>query len=161
MEGTKYVLCLVFKLTAIKLLMLTALLKTQQSVSFDRFHPIMHRKLHSADHTFWFCGPLKFSKSDTCINLMRSSTRHRWKARLPNPDRTYHFSIWLTASAASLSFLLSSEFNRKFSFPHVQHLTAHGLWKLDCQVINVLKLVLQHVLFFFLFFLILIASLNF
>lgn len=109
----------------------------------------MHRKLHSADHTFWFCGPLKFSKSDTCINLMRSSTRHHWKARLPNPDRTYHFSIWLTASAASLSFLLSSEFNRKFSFPHVQHLTAHGLWKLDRQVINVLKLVLQHVLFFF------------
>lgn len=126
MKGTKYLWFekkklswIVVYLTAIKLLMLTAPLKTQ-SVSFDQqLHSIMHRTRHSTDHTFCFCSPLKFAKSDMCINLLRSSTRLHWKTRLPNHNHTYHFYIWLSASAASLSFLLSSEFNRKFSFPHV------------------------------------------
>lgn len=73
------------------------------------------------------CMPLKVHQSD---QKKIKGTRYSWNASHPNPDLTYHYYFWLTASPASLSSLLSSKLNRKFSSPCFQDLTAHGLRKL-------------------------------
>lgn len=94
---------------------------------------LLYRFLYGTCKDFLGVCHLKFAESGASIRskfVSIKGTRCSWKASHPNPDLTYHYYFWLTASAATLSFLLSSKLNRKFSSPCFQDLTARGLRKL-------------------------------